>query len=64
MIGDLTTLPKTARYSATECARLLGCTVRTIANYRIAGKLRARVNRNNGRYYYTGAELQRFWRIM
>lgn len=61
---DLMTLPRTARYSATQVAELLGCTIRTIANYRLSGKLRARVNRMNGRYYYTGEELQRFWRAM
>ncbi|MBQ5819073.1 MAG: helix-turn-helix domain-containing protein, partial [Bacteroides sp.] len=48
----------------TQVAEILGCTIRTIANYRLSGKLRARVNRHNGRYYYTGEELHRFWRTM
>ena len=61
---DVMGLPKTARYSASQVAEILGCTIRTIANYRLSGKLKARVNRHNGRYYYTGEELHRFWRTM
>lgn len=63
-MNDIFAIPKTARFSATQVAEMLGCTIRTIANYRLSGKLRARVNRHNGRYYYTGEELHRFWRTM
>jgi DNA-binding transcriptional MerR regulator len=64
MIVDVLTLPKTARYSTSEVADILGVTRRTVANYRVSGKLKPRVNKYNGRYYYTGEELHRFWRTM
>lgn len=61
---DVANLSKTARYTPTEVAEMLGCTVKTVGNYRQRGQLKARVNRFNGRYYYTGEELMRFVRTM
>lgn len=64
MTIELGNIAKTGKYSATAVAKLLGVTVRTVANYRLTGKLKAKVNRHNNRYYFTGEELIRFWRTV
>lgn len=61
MTAELPAVNKTGKYSATKTAELLGVSVRTIANYRHSGLLKAKVSRANNRYYFTDEEIIRFW---
>lgn len=64
MVTELPRIADTSRYTATQLAELLGVSTETIRRYRVSGALRARMNRANKRYFYTGAEIKRFWQIL
>lgn len=55
------TLNRADKFSTTEAARILGVSRPTIYSYVSQGLLKYKTRRSNGRRYYTGAELMRFW---
>lgn len=57
-------IPDTARYSGAEVAKILGVSPRTVANYVQRGLLACGRHRHNGRRFFTGREIKRFWRCM
>lgn len=51
----------TARYSVGQAAALLGVHRNTIARYTRSGQLKCGRRRANGRPFYLGSEIRRFW---
>lgn len=61
MATDIPLISDTSRWTPTQAAKLLGVSTETIRRYRVSGNLRAKVSRVNGRYFFTGRELKRFF---
>lgn len=53
---------KDGRYSAKEAANLLGVSRSTLARSVKAGKIKCGIRRSNGRRFYLGMEIVRYWR--
>lgn len=51
----------TGRYSKTEAAGLLGVSIKTLDRYTASGMIKCGYRRANGRRFYTGKEIKRFW---
>lgn len=64
MITALPNISDTSRYTATQLAELLEVSTETIRRYRVAGALKARMNRANRRFFFTGKDVKRFWQIL
>lgn len=64
MVNTLENVVKTGKYTATQTAQLLSISIRTLSNYRRAGKIKAKVSKLNNRYYYTGEEIIRTFNMM
>ena len=61
----ITTEPKVdkdGRYSAKEAASLLGVSRSTLARDVKAGKIKCGIRRSNGRRFYLGMEIVRYWK--
>ncbi len=50
------------RYSANETAEALGIHRNSLKNYTEQGLIRPGVRIANGRKFYTGAEIKKFWK--
>lgn len=50
------------RYTVTQTYKLLGISRSTLHNHTKAGRIKFRLRRNSKRYFYTGAEIIRYWR--
>ena len=55
-------IPDKGRYPIGETAKHLGVTPRTILRYTEEGTLKFGISRANGRKFFTGAEIKRFWK--
>lgn len=55
-------IPDADKYGVFEAAKILGVNQSTIRRQTNAGNLKYGIRRHNGRRFYTGAELKRFWR--
>lgn len=64
MVTTLPTISDDSKFTATALATMLDVSTETIRRYRISGKLKARMSRANGRYFFTGREIKRFWQIL
>lgn len=53
----------TGRYSITETCKLLGVTIKTIIKYTDQGDLKCGIRKANGRKFYTGSEIRKFWKV-
>lgn len=59
-----TTMPKIrvdAQYPIGEAAEILGITSRHLLRLAVSGRVRYTINRFNGRKYFSGKELIRYW---
>lgn len=64
-MGLVSTQPKVAldgRYTPKETYTVLGISRSTLHNHTKAGRIKFRLRRNSKRYFYTGAEIIRYWR--
>lgn len=61
MTRDEPRVPDTSRYSTTEVAKMLEVSVDTIRRHTRAGFLRCGYWRHNGRRFYTGREIKRYF---
>ena len=52
----------TSRYTITETSRILGIHRHTLREYTEKGLIRCGFRRANGRKFYLGSEIMRFWR--
>ncbi|MBO8467190.1 MAG: helix-turn-helix domain-containing protein [Bacteroidetes bacterium] len=52
----------TGRYGTMETCRKLGVCKDTLRRYRSEHKIRCGYRKENGKVFYTGAEILRFWR--
>ena len=52
----------TGRYSVGKTAEILGIDRKTLWRYTDEGLIRCGFHRANGRKFYLGSEIQRFWR--
>lgn len=50
------------RYSVTETCSLLGIHRNTLSGYTNSGDIKCGYRRNNGRKFYLGSEILKFWR--
>ncbi len=55
-------VPDSNKYGVKEVAKILDVSTATIRRQSQAGNLKYGIHRHNGRRFYTGAELKRFWR--
>ncbi|MDE6183214.1 MAG: helix-turn-helix domain-containing protein [Rikenellaceae bacterium] len=53
---------KDGRYSTKETAKMLGISRRTLDDHARIGKIKYGRRRSNGRRFYTGMEIVRYWR--
>ena len=53
---------KDGRYSTEQAAKMLGISRRTLDGHAKIGKIRYGRRRSNGRRFYTGMEIVRYWR--
>lgn len=49
-------------YSASQAARALGISTKSVCRYRNQGILRGKIRRASGRWVCTGAEVLKVWR--
>lgn len=64
-MGLVSTQPKVAldgRYTPKETYTVLGISRSTLRNHTKAGRIKFRLRRNSKKYFYTGAEIIRYWR--
>lgn len=64
MVNVLPEVIKSARYTQSDTARLLGVNRHTVANYEKRGLLAFRVRKPDMRKVTTGADIIRFWERM
>lgn len=50
------------RYSVNETSKILGIDRKTLYRHTIEGNIRCGFRRSNGRRFYTGSEIQRYWK--
>ena len=50
------------RYSVTEASALLGIDRKTLRNHALEGRIRFGIRRTNGRKFFCGRELLRYWK--
>lgn len=62
MTSDEPKVSMTGKYPIGEATRLLCVARNTLRQYTRDGKIKCGWSRANGRRFYTGAELLRFWR--
>lgn len=53
---------QTGRYSAADTARILGIHRHTLEKYTNSSLIKFGIRRANGRKFYLGSEILRFWR--
>lgn len=53
----------TSRYSIKETAEILGISRNTLKKYTDLGYIRCGFRKNTFKKFYTGLEIQRFWRV-
>lgn len=51
-----------ARYSITEAAHILGIHIKTLRNHTNEGVIKCGFRRANGRRFYLGSEILRYWK--
>lgn len=59
MTNTAPTVDPQGRYNATEAARLLGISIRTLYNWEERGRIRRTFNKNIS--YFTGTDIRRAW---
>ncbi|MDD2304497.1 MAG: helix-turn-helix domain-containing protein [Prolixibacteraceae bacterium] len=52
----------TARYSTTETCKILSLCRATVLRYTNQGALRCGIRKSNGRKFYTGSDIKKFWK--
>jgi len=52
----------TGRYSVSEASKILGIDRKTLYRHTIDGIIKCGFRRANGRRFYTGSEIQRYWK--
>ena len=64
MVNDEPKVSPTARYSIGEAAAILGIHRNTLRRYTNIGPIgiKCQFRRSNGRKFYTGLEIVKFWR--
>ena len=62
MVSMQPTLNINGRYTAKEASEALGVHRNSLRNYEKAGLIRSGIHRSNGRKFYTGREIIRFWK--
>lgn len=64
MVTEEPKVPPTARYSIGEASKILGVHRNTLRKYTNVGPLgiNCQHRKSNGRKFYTGSEIVRFWR--
>lgn len=55
-------IPDTGRYSATQVSKILNIHTTTLRKYTEEGLIKCGIRKSNGRKFYTGADIKRFWR--
>ena len=62
MTTEVPNVSPTGRYNTKETAAALGVCVDRVRNYANRGVLKCGYRRHNGRRFYEGSEIIRFWR--
>ena len=62
MVSLQPNLNEAVRYSANEASAALGIHRNSLRNYEKAGLIKSGMHRANGRKFYTGREIIRFWK--
>lgn len=62
MVSLQPNLNEAGRYSANEASAALGIHRNSLRNYEKAGLIKSGMHRANGRKFYTGREIIRFWK--
>ncbi len=62
MITDMPHVALEGRYSVTEASALLGIDRKTLRVHTLANRIKFGIRRSNGRKFYTGRELLRYWK--
>ena len=52
----------TGRYSTTETCKLLKLSFNTVMKYTKEGQIKHGVRKSNGRKFYTGTDIKKFWK--
>lgn len=53
----------TGRYSINDASRILGIHRNTLRNHTENGFIKCGFRRTNGRRFYTGSEIKRYWKL-
>lgn len=61
MVSEIPPLPKKARFSVKETISILGISRTSLYRYVKAGFINACARPCNGRFFFTGGEITRFW---
>jgi excisionase family DNA binding protein len=62
MVTEEPKISDAGRYSVTETAKLLGIHRDTLRRYTESRLIKFGLRRTNGRKFYLGSEIKRFWR--
>jgi len=64
MVNEQPQIPANARYSIEQAAEILGIHRNTLRRYTNTGPtgIKCQFRKSNGRKFYTGLEIVRFWR--
>lgn len=62
MVTEEPKISDAGRFSATETARLLGIHRDTLRKHTESRLIKFGIRRTNGRKFYLGAEIKRYWR--
>lgn len=53
---------ETGRYSITETCKVLKLSFNTVTKYTDQGAIKCGIHKSNGRKFYTGSEIRKFWK--
>ena len=61
MVNEMPDIPKKAKFSVKETAKILNVSKTSLYRYIKDGFIKANVRMFNNRIYFTGGEIMRFW---
>lgn len=64
MINEYPNLPDSGRYSIGEAASILGINRHTLRKHSDEGFIKYGIRKTNMRKFYTGSEINRYWKAM
>ncbi len=51
-----------ARYSLSETCKILNLSIKTVLKYTEQGAIKCGIRKSNGRKFYTGTDIKKFWK--